>query len=61
MQNLQANEQIKITNSTRVGCWINIIPAGGMLLIPEGSSGCTCAYSLQTSMGFIPVSAGSMH
>lgn len=55
MQNLQENEQIKITSSTRAGCWINIIPAGGMVLIPEGSSGCTCAYSLQTSMGFIPI------
>lgn len=61
MQNLQANEQIKITNSTRVGCWINILPAGGMVLIPEGSSGCTCAYSLQTSMGFIPVSQMAEH
>ena len=27
----------------------------GMVLIPEGSSGCTCGYTLQTSMGFIPV------
>jgi len=57
MQNLAENEQIRITNSTRVGCWINIIPAGGMVLIPEGSSGCTCAYSLQTSLGFIPISS----
>ena len=60
MQNLDKNDQIKITSSTRAGCWINIIPAGGMVLIPEGSSGCTCAYSLQTSMGFIPVSDGSI-
>jgi len=55
MQNLAAKQQIKITQTTRPGCWINIIPAGGMVLIPEGSSGCTCSYPLQTSTGFIPV------
>ena len=55
MQNLAAKQQIKITQTTRPGCWINIIPAGGMVLIPEGSSGCTCSYPLQTSLGFVPV------
>ena len=40
---------------TRPGCWINIIPAGGLALIPEASSGCVCHYSLQTSMAFLPV------
>jgi len=24
----------------RPGCWINAIPAGGMLLVPDASSGC---------------------
>jgi hypothetical protein len=55
MHNLTSQEPIKITATTRPGCWINILPAGGMVLIPEGSSGCTCAYPIQTSMGFIPV------
>ena len=40
---------------TRAGCWINMIPAGGRLLIPEGSSSCVCHYSLQTSMAFAPI------
>ncbi len=40
---------------TRAGCWINMIPAGGRLLIPEGSASCVCNYSLQTSMAFAPV------
>lgn len=39
---------------TRPGCWINIIPAGGLVLIPEASSGCTCGFPLQTSMAFLP-------
>ncbi len=43
-----------VNRVTRPGCFINIIPAGGMLLIPEASSGCTCAYPLQTSLGYLP-------
>ncbi len=39
----------------RPGCWINIIAAGGLVLAPDGSSGCTCSYPLQTSIAFIPV------
>jgi len=26
----------------RSGCWINIIPAGGLVLIPESTAGCWC-------------------
>jgi len=37
---------------TRPGCWINMIPANGLLLIPEASAGCVCAYPIQTSMAF---------
>ena len=44
----------KVNSVTRPGCWINIIPAGGMLLIPEASSGCTCAYPIQTSIAYVP-------
>lgn len=43
-----------LTRATRPGCWVHIIPAGGMVLIPEGSSGCTCGFPLQTSLGLIP-------
>jgi len=45
----------KLNHVSRPGCWINIIPAGGMVLIPEASSGCTCAFPLQTSMAYRPV------
>ncbi len=44
----------KITTVSRPGCWINAIPAGGLLLIPEASSGCTCAFSIQCSLAFVP-------
>ena len=44
----------KINSVSRVGCWINMIPAGGLLMIPEASSGCFCAYPLQTSLAYVP-------
>lgn len=37
----------------RPGCWINIIPAGNVISIPEASSGCTCNYPIQTSIVFV--------
>lgn len=43
---------LQLTQVTRPGCWLNIIPAGGLILLPESSSGCTCAYSVQTSLAF---------
>jgi outer membrane protein assembly factor BamB len=46
---------IRLTTVTRPGCWVNIIPAGGMILIPEASSGCTCGHSIQTSLAFVPL------
>jgi outer membrane protein assembly factor BamB len=45
---------IQLTQVTRPGCWLNIIPAGGLILVPESSSGCTCEYSLQSSLAFAP-------
>jgi outer membrane protein assembly factor BamB len=51
---LQSTEGDPLTVASRPGCWLNIIPAGGLVLIPESSSGCTCSYPLQTSLAFIP-------
>ncbi len=48
------NKYDKVTAVTRPGCWINMIPAGGLLLIPEASSGCTCNFAVQTSLAFLP-------
>jgi outer membrane protein assembly factor BamB len=48
------NGEAPLNLVNRTGCWINMIPAGGLVLIPEGSSGCICSYPLQTSMAFAP-------
>lgn len=40
----------------RPDCWLSTIPAGGMLLSPEGGGGCSCGKWMETSIGFIPKS-----
>ena len=38
----------------RPDCWLSTIPAGGMLLSPEGGGGCSCGNWMETSIGFMP-------
>ncbi|HIE08572.1 MAG TPA: methyltransferase domain-containing protein [Armatimonadetes bacterium] len=38
----------------RTGCHINMIAANGLLIEPEASSGCVCAFSLYTTVVFKP-------
>lgn len=54
MCDLATGQKTKINRVSRPGCWINILPAAGMLLIPEASSGCTCNFAVQASMGYAP-------
>jgi len=34
----------------REGCLINMIPASGLVLIPEAASGCVCSYPIRTTV-----------
>ncbi|MDA1053050.1 MAG: PQQ-binding-like beta-propeller repeat protein [Planctomycetota bacterium] len=54
MCDLATGKNSKVTQVSRPGCWINMIPAGGLLMIPEASSGCTCNFPIQASMVFAP-------
>jgi outer membrane protein assembly factor BamB len=38
----------------RPGCWINFIPAGGLVLMPEASAGCMCPFPNMCSVAFQP-------
>jgi len=38
----------------RPGCWVNMIPCNGLLVAPEASSGCVCAYSIHCTTVFTP-------
>ena len=48
---LATDERRQLVGS-RSSCWMSIISAGGMVLSPTASAGCTCKYPIQTSMGF---------
>jgi outer membrane protein assembly factor BamB len=52
---LATGKETKLTRVTRPSCWINTLPVGGLVVIPEGSSGCTCGYSIQTTLALAPV------
>ena len=41
----------------RPGCLINIIPAGGVIVQVEASSGCTCYHAIQSTVAFVPPGA----
>lgn len=38
----------------RSGCWFNAIPAGGLVLVPDGSSKCACSYQMQAWVALQP-------
>jgi outer membrane protein assembly factor BamB len=51
---LRARTGTPLNRVSRPGCFINIVPAGGIVSIPESSAGCTCSYSMQASFGYVP-------
>ncbi len=38
----------------RPGCWVNAIPAGGLVLLADAASGCTCSYLNQATVALQP-------
>ena len=54
MLDLGSGKRASLSQVNRPGCWVNIIPASGLVVVPEGSSGCSCGYPIQTSMAFAP-------
>jgi len=53
MWDLEADKKIQF-EGIRSGCWLGIIPAQGLMLAPESSSGCSCTHSIQTSAAWVP-------
>ena len=38
----------------RPSCWFNAIPAGGQVLVPDGSAKCACSYQMQAWLALQP-------
>ncbi|MBL8799760.1 MAG: PQQ-binding-like beta-propeller repeat protein [Planctomycetia bacterium] len=41
---VKVSERVEDYGGIRPGCWINAIPAGGVVLVPDASAGCQCSY-----------------
>ena len=52
---LEENKENRDFGGVRPGCWINAIPAGGMVLVPDASAGCACSYLNQSWIALRPV------
>ena len=39
---LKQNKKTEDFGGIRPGCWINVIPAGGLVFAPDASAGCSC-------------------
>ena len=51
---LDADSGTRHFGGHRLGCWVNTIPANGLLLVPEASAGCACLFSLTSTIAFEP-------
>jgi outer membrane protein assembly factor BamB len=52
---LTSGDRTQNYGGVRPGCWINAIPAGGILLVPDASSRCTCSYLIKSSLALAPL------
>jgi len=50
---LDQDQGLSLFGGIRTGCWLDIIAAGGLMLMPERSSGCTCSYPLRCSVALV--------
>ncbi len=39
----------------RPGCWINTLPVGGIVLMPDSTNVCTCSYLNKASVALVPM------
>ena len=51
---VEGDRGISLFGGIRPGCFTNIVPANGLVLFPEASSGCTCSFPIKCSIAFIP-------
>ncbi len=50
---LERDAGVSMFGGIRPGCWINMIPACGVVLVPEASVGCTCSFPLRCSFALV--------
>ena len=50
MYDVEEDKGVDHFGGIRPGCWINMIPANGLMMMPEASSGCTCSFAIRCSL-----------
>lgn len=50
---LTGDKGLSLFGAIRPGCWLNMISAGGLMLMPEASAGCTCSFPLRCSLALV--------
>ncbi len=50
----QGGEGAPICSVMRTGCYISVIPAGGIVMLPPAAAGCMCDYTLEASIAWSP-------
>ncbi len=54
---LEGTQKTENYGGIRPGCWINAIPAGGLVLLADAASWCTCSYLNQATIALEPAPA----
>jgi len=50
-----AGKGIQNFGGIRPGCWINAIPAGGLVLMPDATARCNCSYLMRANNALKPL------
>jgi len=50
---LKGDKGLNLFGAIRPGCWLNMIPANGVMVMPEASSGCTCSFPIRCSVALV--------
>lgn len=53
MYDFADDKGLSLFGAIRPGCWLNMIAANGLMLMPEASSGCTCSFPLRCSVALV--------
>jgi len=51
---LEGDKALRNYGGIRPGCWVNAVPAGGMILLADAASWCTCSYLNQATIALVP-------
>lgn len=49
-QSMEEGAKVENFGGIRPGCWINALPVGGLVLLPDASAGCSCSYQNRSWM-----------